>query len=266
MFKDAVDICLIDEDGFDELLNEDPADAALVDFAKEDDKFEFPFGSNQVSSEKEQATFIFKLIKKIDEDPDIIFYPEATVYDERYFKIKQEDIDEVKKIYQKQCPAIFNQKLKSDKGFLQMLAITLRHKDDYMLHLVDDFARKRVENIDDKKYSETHWASKCPHFQITKKIANPFQDKKSKAKSNSSAHYDDVIKAAVSSFHQRCCTKLLFNNNKLINDSIEDIVAYVDAATRFIKNIIENSKKIEKAACPFQFDMCIASGMISSVS
>ena len=63
------------------------------------------------------------------------------------FEVKQEDIDEIKSIYEQQCPSIFNQGMNTDNGLLQILAIGKRMSIDYLQYLVDMYDRFRVRML-----------------------------------------------------------------------------------------------------------------------
>ena len=45
-----------------------------------------------------------------------------------------------------------------------------------------------------------------------------------------------------------------------INDSLGDILDYLNAAINFVCNIIERNAQLNVHVCPFQFDACIAVG------
>ena len=51
---------------------------------------------------------------------------------------------------------------------------------------------------------------------------------------------------------KRCCPKLQFGNMFKIDDSLEDIIAYADAAIGFVSRIAKSATSINKATCPFQ--------------
>ena len=65
------------------------------------------------------------------------------------FEVKQEDIDEIKSIYEQQCPSIFNQGMNTDNGLLQIIAIGNKMSIDYLQYLVDMYDRDRVRMLRD---------------------------------------------------------------------------------------------------------------------
>ena len=64
------------------------------------------------------------------------------------FDISSRDMAVTKAMYQKQCPEIWKQAMESDEGLLQILTIGRKNHFDYLMHLVDDFHRSRIQHID----------------------------------------------------------------------------------------------------------------------
>jgi len=65
---------------------------------------------------------------------------------------------------------------------------------------------------------------------------------------------------AVKSFFARVMPKLLFTPMRKINGSLDVTVQYMAAATEWIRNLLQTTKKNTIALCPFQFDLCFAVG------
>eukprot|EP01084_Bolivina_argentea_P315300 546214_1 len=151
--------------------------------------------------------------------------------------------------------------MSTDGGFLQILAVQRKHNFDYLLHLVDDYSRARIKNIEEKNsLSEKMWVQTHKHFKMLKqfKIIIPMTQKGSSSGKMTMRAYtvDKVAMGAVYSFGKRCTPKLLFNNMMAINDSIEITVQFIQNSINFVSNLINTGKRI----CPFQIDMCIAVG------
>merc|ERR1712087_386110 len=72
--------------------------------------------------------------------------------------------------------------------------------------------------------------------------------------------FNKVATTAVSSFGKRGTPKLLFSPMKLIDDSLEHTVQYMNAAVRFVSNLVTTATKSNLSICPFQLDMSLASG------
>ena len=70
----------------------------------------------------------------------------------------------------------------------------------------------------------------------------------------------ELVGAAIHSFGHRCCNRLLFNALMKIDDSIPDILSYGISAIDFITNLLDQQDKSLNTICPFQFDLCIATG------
>eukprot|EP01084_Bolivina_argentea_P230882 389500_1 len=156
MQYDALFMDYCDENGFDSdaVIDEfgtDAADNMLVDF--DDD---FPFAKPPENA-TERAQSILDLIQKIHNNPSISFAVTMPKFDKYFFKISDEDIEEVKRIYKKQCPVIYNSGMDNDFTFLRILAIGRKNKFDYLQHLVDDYFCARIENIG-QPFTEEHWS------------------------------------------------------------------------------------------------------------
>ena len=104
-------------------------------------------------------------------------YTSSILDDAEYFELGDKDktIDAIKEKYKQQCPAIYNQGLSSDSGMLYLLAVTAKHKNDYILHLIDDYSRHRVRNMDNKAYASFDFYSEISVLSFSK-IVLTFRD------------------------------------------------------------------------------------------
>ena len=143
-----------------------------------------------------------------------------------------------------QCPALWNSIStiigSKDNAYLRVMAIGHKSKRCYLQHLVDDYQRSRIEHmLNDPNGSPKGllidaWASKLPHFKVLKKLKKR----------------DEVI-GAVRSFQARVCQHLSFSNSYVIDDSIQVITQYLEAAVSMITTIFDvSNSKIGKACCP----------------
>ena len=89
----------------------------------------------------------------------------------------------------------------------------------------------------------------------------PISQGKVETDTPASTKASDIVEAAMKSYNNRVVNRLMFSPVQLIDDSIPVIIAYVRMALEFITNTITKRMKItDEPACPFQFDMCIATG------
>ena len=166
-------------------------------------------------------------------------------------------IEEIKKIYESQCPAIYNQGMNGDNNLLTILAIGRNSGFDYLQCLVDSYDQFRIMNPD-KIVSPSEWADmpNNKHFKTAPlkdmRVAVP---KKGKDAGVQMTTYKDFATSCMSSFSGRMCGKLLLSNAFKINDSIEDTVNIIDTTMDLIQNEIKNER-----TCPFQLDLIIGSG------
>ena len=72
--------------------------------------------------------------------------------------------------------------------------------------------------------------------------------------------YKELAEAAVKSYNLRCCAMLQLSGLYQINEFIEHIIGYIDAACIFIKNLLESTRNATAAVLPFQLDCVIAVG------
>eukprot|EP01084_Bolivina_argentea_P094030 169054_1 len=119
----------------------------------------------------DRDSFIYNKIKQCL-DPNITFIVDPPKFDKQFFEITPQLYDETKIIYQKQCPKIFNCGMEKDEAFLTLLAVSRKNNFDYLQHLVDDYFRNKVQNIENGSWNVTKWVNndKHPHFAQLKKI------------------------------------------------------------------------------------------------
>eukprot|EP01083_Nonionella_stella_P171344 585102_1 len=245
-----------DENGVEELedeLAEGWTDSLLSDF--EDGNFPFKV---EPKSDEEKKQFVFELIQKCAGDPDIIFVstiPDFKEDGDSLFKLEEKELDVIKKTYREQCPTIYTQEWELDKGLLTLLAVGKKKGFDYLMHLVDDFNRWRVDNMNknSKDFKSTNnWIRNHRHFIQLKNVN--VGDKS----------YSAMATSAVDSFNKRVCPKLEFSGGLCINDSLERTAHYICDASTFVWNLVETANKSKTGLCPFQMDFCIISGAPAS--
>eukprot|EP01084_Bolivina_argentea_P081845 148193_1 len=244
-----------EDNGLDDVaeeLKQPPEDCLLVDFDEN-----FPFEKEP----RNKARAIFDMIRKCTNRPNITFDVPSPILDQDSFRLEEKTIDEIKITYKKQCPVLWNSGMSTDSGFLQILAVARKNNFDYLLHLVDDYSRDRVKNIDAPSgWIEKQWSQNHKHFKMLKrlKVNVPQQQKGSNSGkiTMEEKSCDEVATAAVISFGKRCTPKLLFSNMMSINDSLEMTVQFINSCINFISNLAGSGRLI----CPFQIDMCIAVG------
>eukprot|EP01083_Nonionella_stella_P026432 72758_1 len=134
-----------EEDLLDEMDNT-PDDCMLTEF-----DYDFPF-RNQPDNDKEREQLIHTLITICVRNPDVRFsseyIPDFNTIDTESFEPNKDDLNIVRAIYKKQCPALYKNQWDGDEGFLTILAVGRKYNFDYLLHLVDDFNRWRIKNQD----------------------------------------------------------------------------------------------------------------------
>ena len=128
---------------------------------------------------------------------------------------------------------------------LKILAVGIKHKFNYLQHLVDSYFRDRSKNKNSHKLEVSEWAMKHKHFGQLRRI---------KVANGNKAAYA-LAEAAVKSYSNRICPKLMLSPFYVINDSIEVIVQYIFMAIQWIGQKI-GDQVFEVAICPFQFDLC----------
>ena len=83
--------------------------STFVDFTDEDNCPPFPFPDSLADADKEdKQKFIYLLIQKCWENPNILFSSKLPEFNAEVFKITKKDIEAVKALYKEQCPVIFN--------------------------------------------------------------------------------------------------------------------------------------------------------------
>eukprot|EP01084_Bolivina_argentea_P260078 439081_1 len=245
-----------DENGVEELedeLAEGWTDSLLSDF--EDGNFPFKV---EPKSDEEKKQFVFELIQKCAGDPDIIFVssiPDFKEDGDSLFKLEEKELDVIKKTYREQCPTIYTQEWELDKGLLTLLAVGKKKGFDYLMHLVDDFNRWRVDNMskNSKDFKSTNnWIKNHRHFIQLENV------------NVGGESYATMASSAVNSFNKRVCPKLEFSGGLCINDSLERTAHYICDASTFVWNLVETANKSKTGLCPFQMDFCIISGAPAS--
>ena len=121
--------------------------------------------------------------------------------------------------------------MKQDNDLLYVLAVSRKFKFDYLLNLSDMYDRDRVIEIENTQYNPSQWVQKSHHVKDRNHVTFKLGQRTVK--------YDNLCKTAVASFGTRCCGRLVLNSNKKINDSLPEIVEYIDSSITFITNMVE---------------------------
>jgi len=239
-----------------ENLGDDPEQCLLVDF---DDDFPVPKDKESME-EQEKKKYIFEILLQCHDGVDF----NAISYDQASFDaVNDADIESIKKIYKKYCPAVFNRDMGDDGGLLFMLAFQKKYGVDYLANLLDSFTRYRIEYQQD--IAEKQWAMLADNVHFRKRPLSKIKfkipgSKPKDGKKDAAVSYEDFATSAMFSFNKRCCGKLMFGNTPtLIDDSLDKIASYISGAAHFVSNMITTNTG-GVLVTPFQFDVAIAVG------
>ena len=98
----------------------------------------------------------------------------SSVEQELFEEIGDEELEETRTAYQDQTATLWAQGMATDTTLLQVLAVGRVKGFDYLMHLTDDYSRKRVQHLRTNGRNETldevKWVSKHKHFKQLKKI------------------------------------------------------------------------------------------------
>jgi len=167
--------------------------------------------------------------------------------------VNASDIEQIKTIYSKYCPVIFNRDMGDDGGLLFMLAFQYKNNVDYLANLLDSFSRFRIEQQSDIRVTDWALLKDNQHFRNHRKI-------KVQVPGGNKMEYKTFVTSCMHSFNSRCCGKLQFGGKSiLINDSLEKIANYISAAAAFVFNMVSSNTGGTQVV-PFQFDVAIAVG------
>jgi len=264
-----------DSEQIEEELASDLSETQLLDFLG-DDLDDFPFADIDDCERPDEwkKQFIFDLIRKLNENPDLAFHSYAVKFDESFFKdVQQKQVTETCKVYEEQCPIFWNQGMAMDSSLIQVLAIGRVHSIDFLSDLADDFCRWRVKKLDPEKPEELNFGIKNwsdpqnhPHFKKLEGIKVTVWNIKGDGKAQSvptakQVPYHHLAETALQSYFKRVIPNLMFNPMTAMNSSLEAVVQYIDGATAFIGNLLSMTKGLtDSKLCPFQFDLSIAVG------
>jgi len=223
-------------------------DCLFLDF---DEDFPLP-AAKQNADEDARKQFIFEILIQCNDGAQF----NALSFDQDAFDaVNENDVEQIKRIYKKHCPVIFNRDMGDDGNLLMMLAFQKKYGVDYLANLLDSFSRYRIEHRTDMK--ETDWAllEQNQHFKTL-----PFRKIKVQIPGKGKSKYHIFATSCMASFNSRCCGKLQFGNQQvLIDDSLQKVAKYISAAAGFIFNTISSNSKGSQVV-PFQFDVAIAVG------
>eukprot|EP01084_Bolivina_argentea_P078948 143276_1 len=244
----------LDDEALDEEFEQNPDDSMLVDFDED-----FPFKNQPQNVPKT----IFDILLKCRYNPDISFESKLPEFGQNIFdEINQTHWDKIFKLYQHQCPTMSSLQQGS---FIPILAVGRQHKFDYLLHLVDDYARDTIKHINENfSWTTTEWSSKNnqhKHFQRLKEIKVTVPKYKQYDATQqcyktitAQVPYTELITDLVKTFNRNCFSRLIFTPIVVIHDSLEVITNYINESILFIKCLTD------QLVIPFQFDVCIATG------
>eukprot|EP01084_Bolivina_argentea_P230362 388594_1 len=254
-----------DDDALEEELQATAEDSMVTDF--DDD---FPF-DKEMKNDEEKNEYIFQLILKCNNNPDINFNEEnkSIKFDTKFFSVDDKDIEAVSIKYKKQCPEFWDKGgLANDLNLLRMLAIGHKYDIQYLKDLVDDLQQAKLNSVN-KSLTQNEWTNKNPHFKDLSNIkVYPLEqsdDENASDLKNKAITANVVVNAAITSFQTRFIPSMKLRSRVQINSSLEITVKYIDGAITYVSNQIKNANKTNKAACPFQIDLVIATGETLSV-
>jgi len=256
-----------DEESIDEELKVDNVDEnQFMDCF--DDLDQFPFADPIPSTDDDKKRFILDLIVQLSSNPDADFRVNMPKFNKVLFEnVGKEQLERTKREYEEHTKALWDQGMANDNTLLQVLAIGRAHRFDYLLHLTDDYSRKRVEHFKKhggaKTLEEAQWVDLKQHGHFEKlknlKVTVPAAGDGSQSVP---ILYKDLAKGAVQGFFKRIMPKLLFAPMSKINGSLKMTVQYMAAAMEWITNLLTTASGQGGVVslCPFQFDLCFAVG------
>ena len=247
-----------DESIEEEINNNKPDECQL--FELEDDGYWSTFPG--IDNQSNKALFLFNKIKACWQDPETFNSPFTINND--FFDITEEDVKNSKKILEEQCPVLYKG-MATDQTILKALAIGHKNNMDYLQYLMDDYFKYRAQNIEqDKIYKVADWVKNHPHFLILKNMTL-----KNELQINDKAiKIEELVHSACNLYGKRFLPQLQYQSILKINDSLEVIMRYIEAAVTFIANLfgVTSENKTKRGICPFQFDLCITSGVSTEIT
>eukprot|EP01084_Bolivina_argentea_P122103 216402_1 len=157
----------------------------------------------------------------------------------------KQSIQNTRNVYQKSCKTLFDDGMNKDLVVVRVLAVGLKNEQPYLQFLTDMYLRDRLINqsMRDKKPAE--WALTNKHCIALKQLT--VDDLK-----EDEQPYEVAI-AAVNSFFHRICPKIMFNQQAVIRDSLEQTAEYITWTVEFVHALSQK----KESSCPFQFDFSI---------
>ena len=263
----------IEDNGEDiEACLNDGIESDLMGFDQKGNNKPFPFPPRlQNIEESLKLLYKFDIIKKCYNNPDTIFenvYPKAllsTTTIKELYNITKQEFEDAVKLYQKQCPAIFNiGGMKSDNSLIYLVAISLKYKFDYIQTMAQIYLRERIDKyMDETSWSVQDFCNKMPHCVALKnmQIERPWEvDEKQKDVTNSTnpGTAYEVLTHGISTYGKRCIPYMVYTAPWAINDSLEITTRYIHAMIKFINQILNESHNLQKAVTPFQLDLVLS--------
>eukprot|EP01084_Bolivina_argentea_P217346 369032_1 len=162
------------------------------------------------------------------------------------FEIKYEQLDATKRLYQSQCPNIFDNENVND-SVLKLLTIGEKNDKPYLQWFVDMYQRERIDLIKQGLGSDLEFWAVANKHGIKLKNDNQIVV-------GNHILSDDDIRIAVSSYFDHINPRLLFEPSRIIVDSLQETCGYIRAAVEFVTDFIESDSG---PMCPCQFDLTI---------
>eukprot|EP01084_Bolivina_argentea_P217347 369035_1 len=162
------------------------------------------------------------------------------------FEIKYEQLDATKRLYQSQCPNIFDNENVND-SVLKLLTIGEKNDKPYLQWFVDMYQRERIDLIKQGLGSDLEFWAVANKHGIKLKNDNQIVV-------GNHILSDDDIRIAVSSYFDHINPRLLFEPSKIIVDSLEVTYKYISSAIEFVNKLAQS----REGTCPFQLDVIIA--------
>lgn len=249
----------MDDDNVAEEINENentPEECQLFQLDTDDADYAYWENFPGIDNQSDKALYLFNKIKDCWQNPKAFNSPFKI--DDNFFNITEDDVDKTSKILSEQCPELYKG-MATDQTILKVVAIGHKNNMDYLQYLVDDYFKFRAEKIGQNKvFKVEDWVKNHPHFNVLKRIKSTH-----KLEINAkSVTIEELIKSACNLYGKRFLPQLQYHTILKIDDSLEVIVRYIEAAVLFIANLfgVTSNNKTKRGICPFQFDLCISSG------
>eukprot|EP01084_Bolivina_argentea_P237047 398485_1 len=191
-----------------------PQDNILVDFDTS-----FPFKKQP----KNVSNGIYNILRKCRNIPDISFEYIIQIDQDHFDEINPTYYQEIGYLYYQQCPKMLS--LSTKDCFIPILAVGRVYNFDFLLHLVDDFTRHRIRDMNKthSKYYYNEWDSyrnRYKHFQRLKDVIIKVPNKYHKKQSYSfkTVPYNKLAIDVLKTWSSKCFQKFECKPTMKIND------------------------------------------------